>query len=360
MNSKERALRALHRETPDRVPFDLSGGFAGAAWDRFVEKSGSSNHFDYFNLDVEFHEVLEPRAAFDYQAAYYHDRLPQGKGFHFDRYGVMHEETEGLHFTKMIAPLTEHSLDAIRSFPLPDYRDLDIYRQAAARIEQIDRKGRLSALALGAETIFEVSWPWYGMEEFLVMLLTELELCEAVYDRWLNVRLWQLEAYAKLGGRYDVLWLGDDIANQHGMLMPPDLWRATLKPRMKTIIECAKRYQPDGLIFYHTDGKATEVVEDLIEIGVDILNPVQPECVDPAEFKLKFGDRLAFWGTIGIQHTLPFGTVEEVRQEVKTRIETVGKGGGLLIGPSHVIEPEVPWENVIAFVEAVKEFGSYG
>jgi len=86
---------------------------------------------------------------------------------------------------------------------------------------------------------------------------------------------------------------------------------------------------------------------------------VQPECVDPAEFKNLFGDRLAFWGTIGIQHTLPFGTPEEVRQEVKTRIETVGAGGGLLIGPSHVIEPEVPWENVLAFVEAVKEYGAY-
>lgn len=359
MNSKERALLALHREQPDRVPFDLSGGFAGEAWDKFTAESGSRNHFDYFNLDVEFHEVLEPRAAFDYEGTYYRGRVPAGKGYHFDRYGVLHEETEGLHFTKMIPPLSEHSLGAIRAFPLPDYKNLDIYRQAARRIEQIDRKGRLSALALGAETIFEVSWPWYGLEEFLVMLLTEVELCEAVFDRWTETRLWQLETYAGLGGRYDVIWLGDDIANQHGMLIPPDVWRATLKPRMKAIIDCAKHFQPDGLVFYHTDGNATEVVEDLIEIGVDILNPVQPECVDPAVYKQRYGDRLAFWGTIGIQHTMPFGTVEEVRAEVRTRIETVGRGGGLLIGPSHVIEPEVPWENLIAFVEAVREYGEY-
>ncbi len=114
-----------------------------------------------------------------------------------------------------------------------------------------------------------------------------------------------------------------------------------------------------GLIFYHTDGNPTEVVEDLIEIGVEILNPVQPECVDPAEYKRRYGDRLAFWGTIGIQHTLPFGTRGGGPAEVRTRIETVGRGGGLLLGPSHVIEPEVPWENVLALVEAVREYGEY-
>ncbi|MBW7996611.1 MAG: hypothetical protein FVQ81_08620 [Candidatus Glassbacteria bacterium] len=360
MNSKERVNLALRREPPDRVPFDLSYGFVGQAQATFERMSGSTNHFDYFNTDVEYYELLEPRAGCDYAGTYYSGRLPVGKEYHFDRYGVMHEHTEGLHFTKMIPPLTEsqHTVAAVDAFPLPAYRDPEIYREAARAIADIDRRGRASALAMGGETIFEVSWPLYGIEEFLVMTLTERELCEAVYDRWVECRLWQLETYAKFG-RYDILWLGDDIANQHGMLLPPDVWRATLKPRMKTIIEAAKHYQPDGLVFYHTDGKADEVIEDLIEIGVDVLNPVQPECVDPAQYKRAYGDRLSFWGTIGIQHTLPFGTPQDVRDEVKLRIETVGQAGGLLVGPSHVIEPEVPWENVVALVEAVKEFGEY-
>jgi len=358
MNSKERVNLALRREVPDRVPFDLSYGFVGKARETFERMSGSANHFDYFGTDVEYHEMIEPRAAFNYAGVYYKGRLPSDRGWHFDRYGVLHEETEGLHFTRMVPPLTEHTAEAVKSFPLPDYKNLDLYREAARIIDDIDRRGRASALAMGGETIFEVSWPWYGIEEFLMMLLTERELCEIVFDRWLEVRLWQLETYAKFG-RYDIIWLGDDIANQQGMMIPPAVWRETLKPRMKTIIQAAKHYQPDSLVFYHTDGKLTEVVEDLVEIGVDILNPVQPECVDPAEYKKLYGDRLSFWGTIGIQHTLPFGTPEEVRQEVKTRIETVGKGGGLLIGPSHVIEPEVPWENVVALVQAVKEWGVY-
>ena len=358
MNSKERVNLALRRETPDRVPFDLCYGFVGAAWDNFVKHSGSDNHFEYFDTDVEYIEVLEPRADFDFAGTFYQGRIPQDRGYEFDRYGVMHEKTEGLHFTKMIPPLTEHSLEAVKSFPLPDYKDEDLYRRTAAQMSAIDSRGRASALAMGAETLFEVSWPWVGIEEFLVMMLTEPEVCEVILDRFTEMRLWQLETYAKYG-RYDILWLGDDISNQHGMMIPPDLWRALLKPRLKAVIDCAKHYQPDGLVFYHTCGNPTEVVDDLIEAGVDILNPVQPEACDPAEFKQKWGHRLSFWGTVGVQSTLPFGTVEDVRAEVKERIETVGRGGGFLIGPAHVIEPEVPWENILAFVQAVREFGEY-
>jgi uroporphyrinogen decarboxylase len=359
MNSKERSNLALRREVPDRVPFDLCYGFVGAAYDNFVEHSGGAdNHFEYFNTDVEYVEVLEPGARFDFAGRYYRGRLPENKNYEFDRFGILHEKTEGLHFTKIIPPLENPTLNELKKFPLPDYRDTDLYRETARRIAEIDSRGRCSALAMGAETIFEVSWPLTGLENFLVLMLSEPELCEAVFDRFTEMRLVQLETYAGYG-RYDVLWLGDDIANQSGMLLPPELWRKMLKPRLKKIIECAKHYQPDGLIFYHTCGNPGEVVEDLIEIGVDILNPVQPEAVDAAGIKTLYGDRLSFWGTVGVQHTLPFGTTEEVKAEVKTRIETVGKDGGLLIGPSHVIEPEVPWTNVLAFVEAVREYGEY-
>ena len=92
---------------------------------------------------------------------------------------------------------------------------------------------------------------------------------------------------------------------------------------------------------------------------MDILNPVQPECMDPAEIKRQYGDRLSFSGTIGTQTTMPFGTPEDVRQEVKLRIETVGRGGGLLLAPTHVLEPDVPWENIVAFVQAARDLGGY-
>jgi uroporphyrinogen decarboxylase len=114
------------------------------------------------------------------------------------------------------------------------------------------------------------------------------------------------------------------------------------------------------LVFYHSDGNILPIIPELIEIGVDILNPIQPECMDPAELKRMYGDKLSFWGTIGTQTTMPFGTPDDVRNEVCERIATVGKGGGLFLSPSHILEPEVPWANIEAFVEAERKYGSTG
>jgi uroporphyrinogen decarboxylase len=125
------------------------------------------------------------------------------------------------------------------------------------------------------------------------------------------------------------------------------------------IIEEARMLKPDVIFFYHSDGYIEPIIPDFIEIGINVLNPVQPECMDPARLKKIYGDKLAFWGTIGLQHTLTFGTPEEVELEVKTRIETVGRNGGLYLSPTHVLPPETPYENIFAFVEAAKKYGKY-
>jgi uroporphyrinogen decarboxylase len=146
---------------------------------------------------------------------------------------------------------------------------------------------------------------------------------------------------------------------QTGMLMSPQMWRQWFKPRLRKVIQAAKQINPEILICYHTDGDCRQVIPELIEVGVDILNPVQPECMDPVEIKKTYGNRLSFSGTIGTQSTMPYGTPEDVREAVKRMIATVGEGGGLLLAPTHVIEPDVPWENVIAFVDATREYGRY-
>jgi len=121
----------------------------------------------------------------------------------------------------------------------------------------------------------------------------------------------------------------------------------------------ARRVNPNILISYHSDGYIEPFIPELIEIGLDVLNPIQPECMDPAAIKRRYGDRLAFFGTIGTQTTFPFGSPEDMRQEIRQRIETVGKGGGLILAPSHMLEPDVPWQNILAFFEAAREFGKY-
>jgi uroporphyrinogen decarboxylase len=128
---------------------------------------------------------------------------------------------------------------------------------------------------------------------------------------------------------------------------------------MAKIIQKAKEIKPDILIFYHGDGDLQVIIPDLIEIGVDVLNPIQPECMDAIALKKQYGDKLSFWGTIGTQTTMPFGKPTDVVSLVEQMIASVGKGGGLVLSPTHTIEPDVPWENIEAFVSAVKKYGVY-
>jgi uroporphyrinogen decarboxylase len=155
----------------------------------------------------------------------------------------------------------------------------------------------------------------------------------------------------------DVLGLGDDIGMQQGMLMAPGFWLEWLQPRLKRVIASARAAAPgELLVLYHTCGFAEPAIPGLIEAGVDILNPVQPECMDFAAIHAAYGDRLSFHGTIGTQTTMPFGTPAEVREAVRRNLAIAGPRGGLMPAPTHMVEPEVPWENVEAFVDACRTF----
>ena len=158
----------------------------------------------------------------------------------------------------------------------------------------------------------------------------------------------------------DVLALGDDVGEPTRMLISPEMWRRILKPRLGRIIAAAKDEKPDLLVRYHSDGYIEPIIPDLIEIGVDVLEPVQPDVMDPGALKERYGSQLAFWGTVGKQTTWSARPApDEIRDEVRQRIASVGRGGGLLLAPAYDVEPEVPWENTRAFLEAAQEFGAY-
>ena len=141
-------------------------------------------------------------------------------------------------------------------------------------------------------------------------------------------------------------------------MMSTDMYREWLKPRLAKVIAAAKRIKPDILISYHSCGYITPFIDDLIEIGVDILNPVQPECMDFAEIHEEFGSRISFNGTLGTQTLFPHGTPDEVRAEVFKNLSIAGDKGGLFCCPTHMLEPEVPWENIEAYVEAIRDFSA--
>ena len=141
--------------------------------------------------------------------------------------------------------------------------------------------------------------------------------------------------------------------------MSPATWKEWLKDRLKLVIDTAHRENPDVVFVYHSDGDVTEIISELVEVGIDVLNPLQPECMDLGKIKDNFGKQIAFWGGVSVQKTIPFGSPRDVELEVKERIELLGKDGGYLISPSHFIEQEVSLRNVEAFIDAVDKYGSY-
>ncbi len=357
MTPRERLLTSLRRKVPDRVPIDLDYcGFNREAFRLFKEKTGSDSHHEYFGVDKSFEYVnLKPtKVNLKERYSSFYKNFPSSATI--DEWGVGSIPGSNPAFDLLLHPLEKASrLKEIEDYPLPDWKEEYRYEELKEKSETVNKKG----LATVSETIrfFELPCWIRGHDGFLSDFLINEDMAACLLDRITELNSFVAKRYAELG--IDILWTGDDIGMQDRMMMSPDTWRKWIKPRFKRVIKGAKDISPDILVWYHSDGYIEPVIPDLIEIGIDVLNPVQPECMDPAKLKELYGNKLAFWGTIGIQTTLPFGTPEEVRKVVKERIETVGRGGGLVIGPTHAIEPEVPLENISAFVEAAKEYGTY-
>jgi uroporphyrinogen-III decarboxylase len=152
----------------------------------------------------------------------------------------------------------------------------------------------------------------------------------------------------------DMIWTGDDFGQQKKLMMSPKMWRRIFKPRYREFYAELKHLNPDILIAHHSDGYIEPIIPDFIEIGLDVLQAVQPQSMDPSKLKKTYGDKLSFWGTVDVQHTFPYGTSEDVANEVQQRMDIVGKGGGLILAPAHGIQPDVPLENLRAFYTTLR------
>lgn len=357
MTPRQCVLAAVNRQEPERVPYELSwGAFTPALMEVFREKTGAEDPLEYFLVPVRpvAHRGRSKEELWEIYGRYYPGHTMDE--VEISDFGVASLPGSLWHFRKDIHPLAEaESLNEILDYPFPDPLRPEAYAHLA------EETGRYHARDLAVNgilcvTIFEVAWAIRSMEALFTDMALRPEMAEALLDRMVALRLVQARQLVQAG--VDILSLGDDISTQRGLMMSPAMWRKWFKPRLAAIIAEARRLRPDIPIFYHSDGDCRAIIPELIEVGVTILNPVQPECMDPAELKRQYGDRLAFWGTIGTQTTMPFGTPDEVRATVKERIETVGVGGGLVLAPTHILEPDVPWENILAFFEAVELYGT--
>jgi uroporphyrinogen decarboxylase len=296
-------------------------------------------------------EDVSPRAIGqqlkpDFSKYYLEEKKPEGSYINF--LGVLNIPGSQYHFTRYVSPLRNATtIEEIKDFPYPN---IDGYTEEHMKdhVEKIHKNGKVACCWI--THMYEEAWQIRGYAEFLMDMIESPENCEYILDKICDRNMKKAVAAAKAG--VDVLMTGDDVANQKSLMFSIETWRRFMKVRWKAVYDAAKKIKTDIQIWYHSDGNITDLLPDLIEMGVTILNPVQPECIDPAKMRKKYETQLVFDGTIGTQTIMPFGTPEDVRRTVQEMKEKVGYDGGLILSPTHVLEPEVPIKNVIAFIEA--------
>jgi len=352
MTSRERVRTALaHRQT-DRVPrllYEEAIGYTPPIERLLREHCAPKSPRDYFGMDitsVTFQPTVLPRSRF---APWLDAKAEMAQ---VDEWGVWWRGGGFHHFAHIESPLRGmQEFARLKEYPWPDLDQPYRYAGLRERVEELHRLG--FAVAAFAGSVFEQSWYIRGLEDLMMDLVAAPEVAHYLFERTAAFQQRAAAEFARAG--VDIIITGDDIAGQNGLLMSLETWREFLKPRLTATVRAVKSANPDTFVFYHSDGNVEPAIPDLIETGIDILNPVQPECMDPAAIKQRYGDRLSFWGTVSVQRTMPFGTPADVRAEVWARIRDVGRDGGLILAPAHVLGPETPWENIVAFFEAADE-----
>ncbi|QUH31752.1 uroporphyrinogen decarboxylase family protein [Vallitalea guaymasensis] len=352
MNRRENLLSLLKRQGYDEVPVEF---LLCPDLEKLFRKKTDyiGNYMEYFNMPWKYVDDMKLIDNDTDKYLKYFDSLKPGSKI--DYWGVGHEpgSEAAKHMTYMRNPLKQiTSMEELENYPFPDFSSANNDHQKK-QVEQI-REAGLAAVGNMQMTIWEASWYIRGMEELMMDMMFEDEKAVYLLDKISEINLIRAKSFVNAG--VDILFIGDDIGMQRSIMMSEDLYVTWLKPRLKNLISEVKKINKDLIVFYHSCGFITPFIPHLIDAGVDVLNPIQPECMDFKDIHSEFGDKLSFHGTIGTQSTMPFGTPEDVRKEVFRNLEIAGDKGGLLVAPTHLLEPEVPWENIIAYVQACKDF----
>jgi uroporphyrinogen decarboxylase len=362
MTHRERVQTALAHRQPDRVPLEMSftPEFARRLRAHLFGKSVGHHNPHGGGNDYALERALDLDVlltSVGWANCYYAGELYNPGADHYtDEWGigwknVAYQTRFGSGFyTEFCNPPLAND-DAIDSYRPPDPTRPELYTAVQQAVRDFGKEYWIVGSC--QTTIWETAVALRGYEQLLIDLIEAPDLVGRMLD---IPQQYHTEVCRRLVGLgVDMVWLGDDLGAQNAMIVAPQHWRQVLKPRFAELIDELKSLNPELKIAYHTDGYVEPVIGDLIEIGVDVLHPVQPASMDPAVLKQKFGDRLCFMGTVDEQHTLPFGSVDDVRREVKERLRTVGQDGGLILAPTHHVQLDTPIENLLALVETAKE-----
>lgn len=347
MDSRERVRLALTCRQPDRVPIAL--GF----FEQTFANTGPTKPEDYFDLDVgivSFDTPTENKTFMEYLRGLPDDVYigTQTRLKTYQQWNYHPEREESVPLGRA------HALEDLIEWNPPRTIDIEKYSALKSEVAEHHQRGRAVAASppnLGGD-LFESAYRLRGFERFLTDLADRNGLATFLLDQLTAVLLENALLLAEAG--IDVLMLGDDIAMPSGLIIGPTMWREFFGPRLKKVIDAARSASPDLIVFYHSDGDFTQLIPDLIDVGVNAVNPVQPDCMDPTYIKQSYGDRLAIWGSVGTAVQWDDGGPDGIRDEVNERISALASGGGLLLAPAYDL-CFAPFENVVAFCETARD-----
>jgi uroporphyrinogen decarboxylase len=382
LTSRERLLTALEHRVPDRVPIDLGGNQTGihkVAYQNLLRLLGL--HEDIVIMDL-VQQLARPSEAvlkrLRVDTRYVHAEgaagfngqvVPRQRGGRLwhdftDEFGITWSmpDDHPYYFDISHSPLAGLSLREIQEYPFPKGDDPSRFARLRTRALELKRETPYAVVGGISGVVYEFCWYLRGLENLFADMLERPEVLEVLIDRTLKFWLDWFSLYLKeVGDLLDVVMIGDDLAGQNGPLFSPRIYRAIIKPRQKQLVQFIKA-RTRAKIWYHSCGAILPYIPDLLDNGVDILNPVQISAkgMDPARLKQEFGDRVSFWGGgVDSQGVLPRGTPEQVREQVRQNLRAFMPGGGYVFNNVHNIQADVPPENVVAMYDAAFEFGRY-
>lgn len=333
VNNRERVLKALSHVRPDRAPYDIR--FTVPARERMAAYYGDPDFESKLGNCFTWLRPHLPDARF----------VEVAPNIWQDEFGVRWDR----HIDKDIGVVCNRlvTADNVSEVEFPDPNDA---RRYARFDEAVRADGETAALVSLGFSLFERAWTLAGMENVLMAMAVGNRWIDVLLDRILEFNLAVIENACT--AKVDIFRFGDDWGHQRGVLMGPDLWRRYIRPRFTAMCRAVK--QKGKLTMLHCCGKVDELFGDLIECGLDVFNPFQPEVMDVFDIKRTYGTMLSFYGGISIQRTLPFGTVDQVRDEVRRLIDVVGEQGGYIASPSHDIPGDAKPENLAAMIEVLQ------
>lgn len=378
MTPRERVITALNHQEPDRVPLDIGGGLSTT---QIVEGYEKLKAYLGVTKEAVMMSKLFRMARMDESTMKYlgSDVRPLTGGAPvnwtpppsdpdtiIDIWGIhwkqIYYSDSAYYYEVVKSPLADADVEDIGKHPWPDPLDPGYTAGLKDKVKALFEDTDYAIMGdAGFKSFWELGYMLRGYEQLVTDLILNPKFVSALMNKLLEINIAATGRFLDIAGPYvQVFRTADDMATQDGPLFNPKIYRELIQPVYKKYYNFIKS-KTDAKIFYHSCGNVVDVLDLFIENGADIINPVQVSAIniDTKELKARFGDKITFWGAVDTQRVLPFGTEQDVENEVKKRINDLGPGGGLVVASVHAIQPDVPPQNIVAMAEATRKFGNY-